>query len=193
MRSLGLRKVVTLTSWVVILANSLSISAFANSEQDLQTKTPIDRQIEAQPASASNVVLRPTSLAVPISTLDQAGEAQVANGSPNEPTPEKNSEPTRRALPAPLDSIFPSSEYLGPTPLIGVLDTDPIYPLTKALWSTFPGLKRANIKVYGWANLGVNASTSDKSNIPESYATVPNRIELDVWHGLSLDDGPRVV
>src|ERR1700719_3989247 len=57
MRSLGLRKVVTLTSWVVILANSLSISAFANSEQDLQTKTPIDRQIAAQPASASNVAL----------------------------------------------------------------------------------------------------------------------------------------
>ena len=58
-------------------------------------------------------------------------------------------------------------------------DSDPVYPLTKAVWSAFPVLKRARIKVYGWANVGVNASTSDKSNIPESYAAVPNRIELD--------------
>ena len=40
----------------------------------------------------------------------------------------------RRALPAPLDGIFPGSDYLGPTPLIGVPDTDPVWPLTKALW-----------------------------------------------------------
>jgi hypothetical protein len=173
MRSLGLRKVVTLTSWVVILANPLPIPAFAGSEQDLQTKTPMPRQIEAPPASASSVVLQPASVAVPIpstlasSTLEQAGEVRVPNDSPNDDRPENNDEPKRRALPAPLDSIFPSSEYLGPTPLIGVPDSDPIYPLTKALWSTFPALKRANIKVYGWANLGVNASTSDKSNIPD--------------------------
>jgi len=34
-------------------------------------------------------------------------------------------EQKRRALPAPLDPLFPGSEYLGPTPLIGVPDTDP--------------------------------------------------------------------
>src|SRR5580704_6298483 len=44
-------------------------------------------------------------------------------------------EPARRAMPAPLDGIFPSSDYLGPTPLIGVPDTDPVYPLTNLLWS----------------------------------------------------------
>jgi hypothetical protein len=33
----------------------------------------------------------------------------------------------RRALPAPLDGIFPGSDYLGPTSLISVLDTDPRY------------------------------------------------------------------
>jgi len=37
-------------------------------------------------------------------------------------------EPKRRALPAPLDPLFPGSEYLGPTPLIGVPDTDPEIP-----------------------------------------------------------------
>jgi Putative beta-barrel porin-2, OmpL-like. bbp2 len=185
MRSLGLRNFVILTSWVVLLANPLPIPAFAGSEQDLQTKTPIPGQVEAQATSASSLVLQPASVAVTtLSTLasnppEQAAEMLVDNDSPNDGTPENNDEPKRRALPAPLDSIFPSSDYLGPTPLIGAPDTDPIYPLTKALWSAFPALKKARIKVYGWANFGVNASTSGKSNIPESYATVPNQIELD--------------
>jgi Putative beta-barrel porin-2, OmpL-like. bbp2 len=93
--------------------------------------------------------------------------------------PASNQEPKRRALPAPLDGIFPGSDYLGPTPLIGVPDTDPVYPLTKALWYVAPALKNARIKLYGWVNGGISVSTSNKSNIPESYAIVPNRPELD--------------
>jgi hypothetical protein len=93
--------------------------------------------------------------------------------------PAGNQEPQRRALPAPLDGIFPGSDYLGPTPLIGVPDTDPVYPLTKALWSVAPALRNARIKLYGWVNAGISVSTSNKSNIPESYAIVPNRPELD--------------
>ena len=88
-------------------------------------------------------------------------------------------EQERRALPAPLDPLFPGSDYLGPTPLIGVPDTDPEYPLVKALWSVFPALKAHRIKGYGWANPGFDVSTSNKSNIPEYYAIVPNRLELD--------------
>jgi hypothetical protein len=88
-------------------------------------------------------------------------------------------EPERRALPAALDGVFPGSDYLGPTPLIGVPDTDPVYPLTKAVWAIAPSLKDARIKVYGWVNPGISVSTSNKSNIPESYAIVPNRIEVD--------------
>src|SRR5258708_1422566 len=90
-----------------------------------------------------------------------------------------NSEPQRRALPAPLDGVFPGTDYLGPTPLIGVPDTDPVYPLTKAVWSIAPALKDARVKVYGWVNPGISVSTSNKSNIPKSYAIVPNRLELD--------------
>jgi hypothetical protein len=85
----------------------------------------------------------------------------------------------RRALPAPLGPLFPGSEYLGPTPLIGVPDTDPEYPLEKALWSAFPALKANRIKLYGWVNAGFDLSTSNHSNIPESYAIVPNKLELD--------------
>src|SRR5215468_1338515 len=80
-----------------------------------------------------------------------AGDAQVTKKSaPQEQQP--------RALPARFDPPFPSSEYLGPTPLIGVPDTDPEYPLEKALWSAFPALKRSMIKVYGWVNPGFDIS-----------------------------------
>ena len=88
-------------------------------------------------------------------------------------------ESSGRALPAPMDGIFPGSDYLGPTPLIGVPDTDPVWPLTQALWDEFPALKNAKLKVYGWINPGVSISTSKNSNIPESYAIVPNKLEMD--------------
>jgi len=102
--------------------------------------------------------------------------AQSDSAASETPAPQ---EPKRRALPAPLDPLFPGSEYLGPTPLIGVPDTDPEYPLEKVLWSAFPALKANRIKVYGWVNAGFDFSTSNKSNIPESYAIVPNKLELD--------------
>lgn len=87
------------------------------------------------------------------------------------------SEPPRRGEPAPFDGVFPGTEYLGP--VIGVTDTDPVWPLTKALWDASPGLKKAKIKVYGWFNPGFTVSTSDNSNQPTSYAIVPNKLEMD--------------
>jgi hypothetical protein len=92
---------------------------------------------------------------------------------------QSSTEPARRALPAPLDPIFPSAEYLGPTPLIGVPDTDPVWPLTRALWEAFPALKKARIKIYGWVDPGGTISSSNDSNIPESYAIVPYQPALD--------------
>jgi len=198
MRVSGFTKVAWLMSLAVLVPNPFSISAFASDHEDPLSKTTVLRQIEAQPASASSSVFQPAPVSVPIpftigsSTPEQAGGVQVANDSPNYDTPKDKDEPGRRALPAPLDGIFPSAEYLGPSPLIGVPDTDPIYPLTKALWSTFPALKRAKIKLYGWANLSVNASTSDKSNIPESYATVPNRLDGGEDRASRICDGARI-
>ena len=118
-----------------------------------------------------------------------------------------------------LIRYFPAQNISGLLTLIGVPDTDPEYPLEKALWSAFPALKAQRIKVYGWVNAGFDFSTSNKSNIPESYAIVPNKLELDqavvrmnafrtpckgstwtgdsshtdVRHRLSLDDGARMV
>ena len=153
--------------------------------QALRTITSVPRQIEVQFTTSSSHLFEPAFIASPVasapgsSNLEQNGEVQIATASQNDEASKKSDEPGRRALPAPLDGVFPSSEYLGPTPLIGVPDADPIYPLTKAFWSAFQALKAARIKVYGWANPGFDASTSIKSNIPESYAIVPNRIELD--------------
>jgi Putative beta-barrel porin-2, OmpL-like. bbp2 len=97
--------------------------------------------------------------------------------SPSPSPASTESESPRRAQPAPFDGVFPGAEYLGP--VIGVSDTDPVWPLTKALWDASPALKKAKIKAYGWFNPGFTVSTSDNSNQPLSYAIVPNKLEMD--------------
>src|SRR5216683_153977 len=82
--------------------------------------------------------------------------------------------PAKVVAPAPVAAERESGVDLRTVP-----DTDPVYPLTKALWTIAPALKDARIKVFGWINPGISVSTSNKSNIPESYAIVPNRLELD--------------
>src|SRR5262245_63383478 len=74
--------------------------------------------------------------------VDNAGQSKKTGQSDktNKSTAPASSskEPPRRANPAPLDGVFPSTEYIGPSPLIGVPDTDPVYPLTKAVWNLSP-------------------------------------------------------
>jgi hypothetical protein len=86
-----------------------------------------------------------------------------------------------RDLPAPLDPVFPSTEYIGTAGqiMLGVPDTDPVYPLEAAIWKACPLLKKAHIKVYGWSNPGVEFSTSRRSNYPLSYNITPNRLQMD--------------
>jgi len=87
----------------------------------------------------------------------------------------------RRALPAPLDAVFPSTEYIGVAgqTQIGVPNLNPVFPLEKAIYHACPILKKARIEIYGWTNAGWDHSTSHHSNIPLSYAIVPNKPELD--------------
>jgi hypothetical protein len=83
--------------------------------------------------------------------------------------------PTRRALPAPLDSPpFPSSDwgYGGSSP-IGVPDGN-VYPLMTALKK-----ENSRSKVYGWVAASVNASTSSNNNFPVAYDIFPNRLEMN--------------
>src|SRR5216684_4335720 len=143
---------------------------------DRNTSNPIAKAEAAKPAPAKAVprAAAERESGIDPGTVPEAEQTPAASEAPTNPQ-----EPQRRALPAPLDGIFPGSDYLGPTPLIGVPDTDPVYPLTKALWAIAPALKDARIKAYGWINPGISVSTSNRSNIPETYAIVPNRIELD--------------
>jgi hypothetical protein len=87
----------------------------------------------------------------------------------------------RRALPAPLDPVFPSSEYVGVAgqTQIGIPDLNPVFPLEKEIYKACPMLKKARIEIYGWSNGGMDYSTSHHSNVPLSYSIVPNKPELD--------------
>lgn len=63
------------------------------------------------------------------------------------------------------------------------------YPLTTALYGSkhWQWLKKANIQIYGWANAGMNLSTSTESkggkyaNAPAAYNQIPNSIQLDQY------------
>jgi opacity protein-like surface antigen len=88
----------------------------------------------------------------------------------------------RIGLPAPLDSPpFPSGDWpLGGSQLIGVPDTA-VGPLMKWLYDGPNGQawKDSHIKIYGWGEVGANASTSSQSLLPAGYPVHPDRVELD--------------
>ncbi len=100
---------------------------------------------------------------------------------PTTPSATAQAEPvpvTRRGYPAPLDSPpFPGSDFsVGGTPTIGAPDTQ-TYILMQAI-----NENKSRIKVYGWLNVGFNASTSNKgdgANSPAAYYYNPNRITPD--------------
>jgi hypothetical protein len=87
----------------------------------------------------------------------------------------------RRGLPQALDNVFPYQEWVGSAHQlpIGVNDSNPVFPLEKLIYKACPILQKERIRIYGWVDPGYNASTSKRSNIPLSYAIVPNRLELD--------------
>lgn len=118
-----------------------------------------------------------TSVLLFFSLNTVAKEPQFSSSHPHAANKNISPEPTRRAKPAPYDAIFPSTEYLGPT--IGVPNTDPIFPLTELLWKDIPKLKEHDIRIYGWVNPSLNASSSKNSNVPLSYTIVPNHLELE--------------
>lgn len=173
MRVFGPVRIVIFTLLIASLcAGTLSASWSVNDEKDGKGKEAANPPAKTEAAKRSEAE---SEKPAPMEAETAAAASDETQASDQQPA----QEPARRALPAPLDGVFPGSDYLGPTPLIGVPDTDPVYPLTKALWSALPALKAAKVKVYGWADVGISVSTSNKSNIPESYAIVPNRPELD--------------
>jgi Putative beta-barrel porin-2, OmpL-like. bbp2 len=85
---------------------------------------------------------------------------------------------TRPGLAMPFNSPpFPFAYHMGPT--IGYRDTS-VYPLMNAIYHGPNGdwWKKSRIKIYGWADPSVTFGTSKFSNIPLSYAIVPNSLQL---------------
>jgi Putative beta-barrel porin-2, OmpL-like. bbp2 len=104
------------------------------------------QSLEAPPPAESPAPL-PTISAAPLPTMSPVPPPAAA--------PEQ-----RRALPAPLDPVFPSVDFPGQAYLIGV-PSDP------------------GNRAYGWIDVGSEFSTSKYSNFPLSYNDVPNNVQLD--------------
>jgi hypothetical protein len=89
----------------------------------------------------------------------------------------------RRGQPTPFDSPpFPNGEWpLGGTPQLGDPNDVAAEPLMEALYAGPDGQrwKDSRVQVYGWIDVGGNASTSTHSNAPAAYAVRPNQVELD--------------
>jgi hypothetical protein len=114
--------------------------------------------------------------------LDDWHPAPVAAASaPSTP----GAEPAYRGYPPPFTNPpFPFAVWpIGGTPWIGYNNATQ-YPLTTALQTGPHGdwWKKANIQIYGWADLGMNISTSSArpyGNAPAAYSAVPNTFQLD--------------
>ena len=95
-----------------------------------------------------------------------------SNGAPAAP------EPARRGTPRPLNSPpFPSADWpIGGTVVIGAPDYN-TYILMQAI-----NENKSRIKIYGWIDIGGNASTSNKgryANNETAYDVIPNSIQLN--------------
>jgi len=114
----------------------------------------------------------PSYLLAALWVLPLAGWAQVPVDTTRHRLPAVDGS-NGRSLPSPLAGPFPVSEWDG-APVVGLPAEAPAYPLQKAL-----GLSKSRIKIYGWASIGGNLSTSHDSNGPTAYNIVPNRVVLD--------------
>jgi hypothetical protein len=165
-------------------------TAVANGYTDWRAPTPltpganVDADLPLQPdadPSPQAVAAPPPAAAAPTPQrgfFTRLGHAYLddwtvdSNGSPAAP------EPARRGTPRPLNSPpFPGADWpIGGTVEIGAPDYN-TYILMQAI-----NENKGRIKIYGWFDIGGNASTSNKgryANGPTAYDVIPNSIQLD--------------
>lgn len=103
------------------------------------------------------------------------------------PSPVPTPEAPYRGYPAPVSSPpFPFGVWpIGGTVWIGYPNATS-YPFTQAIYGSKHGdwLKKANIQLYGWADVGMNVSTSHVgtyANAPAAYPQIANTFTLDQY------------
>lgn len=175
-------------AWLTVKRPSSTTSVDSATIVPGSAASPNGDPAPAQIASADPPAVPNTPQTAVAEDPDASGKPKVAQtdpgtapGASDNPYPFAPSGAKRRGYSAPLDPVFPSTEWLGVggTLPIGVPDTDQEYPLEKAIYKVIPQLKKHRIKIYGWGNPGMDYSSSHNSNIPNSYAIVPRKMELD--------------
>jgi hypothetical protein len=103
------------------------------------------------------------------------------------PSPSSGPEAPYRGYPAPISSPpFPFGVWpIGGAVWIGYPNATS-YPLTQTIYGSKHGdwLKKANIQLYGWVDVGMNISTSHDgtyANAPAAYPQVANTFTLDQY------------
>jgi Putative beta-barrel porin-2, OmpL-like. bbp2/Carboxypeptidase regulatory-like domain len=144
-------------------------------------------EVELAPAQAFNLDL---TLGTAATTSTNAGGSffsRLARAYWNDwhPSPMTSPDAPYRGYPAPVSSPpFPFGVWpIGGTVWIGYLNATS-YPLTQALYGGKHGdwLQKAHIQLYGWADLGMNVSTSHDgvyANAPAAYPQIANSFMLD--------------
>ncbi len=159
------------------VALSQSTEPLAQAEPNNQQTTP-----PVPPAASAVTPPQPVSRS-PIGAIGH-GFTQLLERDFSMPgyTPPSSPPLPRRAPPAPLDPVFPSSEFLGTDAQapMGVNDSNYAqYPLEQFLWKYCPILKKNRIRIYGWLNPGLNYGTSRNSNFPMSYIVAARSLHWD--------------
>lgn len=133
------------------------------------------------PAPAANAI-SPTAPTAPQGFWSRLVKAYADDWHPG---PDTGAAPKYRGYPMPISNPpFPFSVWpIGGTVWIGYPNAT-AYPLNTALQTGPHGdwWKKVNIQIYGWADLGMNLSTSSArpyGNLPAAYAEVPNTFQLD--------------
>ena len=139
----------------------------------------------AAPVANASPVITPSGKAMP-GFWKRFGKAYWDDWHPGPPpAPVAGAPPDHRGYDPPVSNPpYPFTVWpIGGTVWIGYNNATQ-YPLTTALQNGPHGdwWKKANIQVYGWADLGMNVSTSSArpyGNLPAAYSEVPNTFQLD--------------
>lgn len=157
----------------LLLASLLSLFGFlssATAQQDSSQPDAVSSALPSAPVGNQTTAKQGFMTRLGHAYIDDWTSA--SSSAPAAPAPE------RRGTPAPLNSPpFPGADWpIGGTPVIGAPDYN-TYIFMQAI-----NQNKGRFKMYGWLDVGGNASTSNKgkyANNETAYDVIPNSIQLD--------------